>query len=441
MKNGWQWGHVSKNVALINRDWIDRLSQYSHLYIGYSGGLDSTVLLTVLAECPELRPKLHAIHVHHGLSLHANCWLEHCQKYCLDLGIPYISKRVNITPGSNLEERARIARYQVFAELMESQDALLVAHHQNDQSETVLLNLLRGSGLDGLCAMPEERACGAGVLLRPFLHYPRQVLQNFATQHSLQWIEDEMNTACEWSRVYLRQEIIPLLQVKWPNMIATVAAGAQHCQQAKQALETWMAVDCPDLSKRQLTLSAEWLQDTIRGTQILRAWLKHHLQRPPSRICIQEIFNTVILASPDAAPCIQIEDLQLRRYQQTLYLDDTHIPTPQNLLWENFPEPLRWSKELWVLATPDSKQGIVIPNGSRLELKVRQGGEKFHWHGQTQSLKKLFQQWQIPPWLRSHIPLLYVNDLLMAIPDYAYSDLSLSIDPSERYTITTKQKK
>lgn len=440
MTNGWQWGHVNKRVALLNRDWRQRLQQYTQLYIGYSGGLDSTVLLTALAECPELRNKLTAVHVHHGLSPHADRWLDHCQQYCLDLDIPYISKQVDIMPGSNLEERARIARYQVFEELIGNNDALLLAHHQNDQSETVLLNLLRGAGLDGLCAMPEQRACGAGVLLRPLLHHPRQALQDYAKQHSLQWIEDEMNTACEWSRVYLRQEIIPLLQVKWPNLIATVAAGAQHCQQAKQALEGCMAVDCPDLSKRELTLTPDWLNDTVRCTYVLRAWLKQHLQRPPSRACIQQIFHTVILASPDAMPCLQVEDLLLRRYQQTLYLVETQVSQSHTIIWENFPQPLRWSHDLMVMAIPDTEQGITIPNQSRIELKIRQGGEKFHWHGQNQCLKKLFQQWQIPPWQRSCLPLLYVNDLLMAVPGYAHSDLSLSIDPAERYTITMLSK-
>lgn len=435
MTNGWQWGHVNKSVIFLSRDWLQRLHQYTHLYIGYSGGLDSTVLLTVMSECPELRNKLIAVHVHHGLSPHADRWLEHCQQYCLDLDIPYISKRVDIVPGANLEERARIARYQVFEELMGCDDALLLAHHQNDQSETVLLNLLRGAGLDGLCAMPEQRACGAGVLLRPLLHHPRRALQDYANQHALQWIEDEMNTACEWSRVYLRQEIIPLLQVKWPNLIATVAAGAQHCQQAKQALETRMAVDCQDVSKRELSLTPDCLNDTVRCTYILRAWLKQHLRRPPSRACIQQILNTVILASPDATPCMQIEDLHLRRYKQTLYLVEAQDSQLQNMIWENFPQPLRWSQDLEVMAIPDTEQGIYIPKQGRIEVKTRQGGEKFHWHGQNQCLKKLFQQWQIPPWQRSILPLLYVNDHLMAVPGYAYSDLSLSIDPSERYTI------
>lgn len=439
MKNGWQWGLVNKTMVLLNRDWIQRLNQYTHLYVGYSGGLDSTVLLTLLASYPELHDKVTAVHVHHGLSPNADQWLKHCEQYCLDLGIACKSKRIHLSHGANLEERARMARYQVFEELLGVRDALLLAHQQNDQSETVLLNLFRGSGLDGLCAMPEQRAFGAGVVLRPLLQYQRQTLQDYAQQQSLSWIEDEMNLECEWSRVYLRQEIIPLLQKKWPNLITTVAAGAQHCQQAKHILDQWVTLEGPDLTKRQLTFTSDWIADPIRYTHILRAWLKHHLQRPPSRNDIQQILNTVLLASPDAMPCIRLEHFLLKRYQQTLYLVENKTIPLQTIIWDNFPQPILWAKQIVVMATPDAKQGIKIPLHSRIELKMRQGGETLHWHGQTQCLKKLMQQWQIPPWQRSEMPLVYVNDHLMAIPNYAYSDFSLYTDPCERYTITTQE--
>ena len=440
MKNGWQWGLVNRTGELLNYDWLQRLNQYEHLWVGYSGGLDSTVLLTAVASCPELQDKVMAVHVHHGLSPHADRWLEHCERYCQSLNIPCKSYKVHISHGSNLEERARTARYQVFKGLLGPNDALLLAHQQNDQCETVLLNLFRGSGLDGLCAMPEERVCGAGVLLRPLLHYPRQALQNYAQKKSLFWIDDEMNTECEWSRVYLRQEIIPLLQVKWPNLIATVATGAHHCQQAKQILDEWVSLDSPDLSQRQLILAENWMSDTLRVTHILRAWLKYHTHRPPSRVCLQQILNTVLLADADAMPSMQIESFLLKRYQDTLYLLDNTIIDLPNRVWECFPEPFVWSNNLMVLATPNSQQGVCIPKHSRVELRLRQGGEKIQRNGQTQCLKKLLQQWRIPPWERAYLPLLFVNDHLMAVADLAYSDLSLSPDPCERYTITTQQK-
>jgi tRNA(Ile)-lysidine synthase len=436
MKNGWQWVLVNNVASLVlDQKWRLRLNQYTHLYIGYSGGLDSSVLVSLIAACPELQIKLTAIHVHHGLSAHADEWLAHCQKNCQTWQIPCHNVQVTVAPGANLEERARIARYQVFEACLGPQDALLLAHHQNDQTETVLLNLFRGAGLDGLAAMPEERLCGQGMLLRPLLHLPRQNLLEYAQQQGLHWIEDEMNVACEWSRSYLRQQIIPLLQNKWPNLNASVARTAQHCQEAKQIVACWIDWEGYDLSSYQLKIHDELRDDLIRCTHILRAWLKLHLGRSPSRACIHELIHTVILANVDAMPKLQIGDWMIRRYQQTLYLTNDSEKSPQNIIWDNFPKPIAWTKNRTITAQLDP-QGIPIMPKSRIELKLRQGGEHFHWHGQTQSLKKLLQNWQIPPWERKDYPLVYVNDTLIAIPNYAQSDLILCTGPCERYTIS-----
>lgn len=440
MKNGWRWGLVTNVIVSdLQQDWRRRLSQYTHIYVGYSGGLDSTVLLSLVAKCPELHNKITAIHVHHGLSPAADQWLEHGHAYCQQLQVAYQGVRVQVEPGSNLEERARIARYQVFEDCLEDQDVLLLAHHQNDQTETVLLNLLRGAGLDGLCAMPEQRTCGKGILLRPLLHFPRQVLYDYACQSDLHWVEDDMNTANEWSRVYLRQEIIPLLQVKWPNLVGNIASCAQHCQQARQGLDAWMALVAPDLTQNYLDITPDLVTEKVRCTHLLRAWLKHHLHRPPSKSGIEEILKNVMSASQDAMPCVKIEQYTVRRYQDRLYLLAMNLKQPKNVVWENFPQPIAWCDDWFVVATPDPLHGVAIPTHSRIELKIRAGGESLHWHSQTQSLKKLFQIWKMPPWQRLRWPLVYVNDEFMCVPDYAQSDCPLSEDPSERYTITTYQ--
>lgn len=439
MKNGWRWVLGNKVTADLSLDWQRRLNQYSHLYIGYSGGLDSTVLLTAVAACPDLYSKITAIHVHHGLSPHAETWLAHCQQYCQNLGIPCKTVRVNVSRGANLEERARLARYQAFASYIEQNDALLLAHHQNDQTETVLLNLFRGAGIDGLAAMPEERALEKGVVLRPFLQTPRQKLFDYAQQHALCWIEDEMNRSSEWSRSYLRQHIIPLLQSKWPNLNAAVSRTAMHCQEAKYLLTDNVESGNIDLSARQLFLNTDWYTHPIRCTHVLRAWLKRHLHHSPSRAVMQQIMQTIILAKPDAMPQLQLEQWILRRYRHSLFLTQAFEPTPQNLVWINFPEPILWQNNQYIVAIRDDTYGISIPNQSQIEVKCRQGGEHIRWHGQTQSLKKLFQAWQLPPWERLHYPLVYVNGELAAIPNHAHSDIFLSLNHNERYTITTYQ--
>lgn len=439
MKNGWQWAHVCDELTL-DQNWRQRLSQYQHLYIGYSGGLDSTVLLTLVTACPELRQKVTAIHVHHGLSSNADQWLEHCQQYCQRLEVPCLSVRVAISGGANLEERARIARYGAFEEVLSNKDALLLAHHQNDQSETVLLNLLRGTGLDGLCAMPEQRGCGKGQVLRPLLHHPRQKLSDYAEQQGLKWIEDDMNSACEWSRVYLRQKIIPLLQVKWPNLNATVAMSAQHCQQAKALLDARMAEDYPDLSDKKLEITPELQTNPLKCTQLLRAWLKQHLSKSPSRACIQQILETVIIASQDAMPSLQIEHVIIRRYKKTLYLCEAGSANPRNLVWESFPEPIAWSNDAYIVATLDPVHGISIAPQSCIEIKVRKGGESLQWHGQTQSLKKLLQTWCVPPWERAVMPLVYMNNQLIAVPPYAQIAGNKSDKRHDQYRFTVCSK-
>ena len=439
MKNGWQWGHVSKSFVFgLEEDWQQRLSLYTHLYIGYSGGLDSTVLLNMVASCPELTSKVIAVHVHHGLSPHADAWSDHCQHFCQRLNVVCKVVKVAVTHGPNLEERARIVRYQAFDDCLEHKDALLLAHPQNDQSETVLLNLLRGSGLEGLCAMPEQRICGKGVLIRPLLDYPRQRLLEYAQCHELTWIEDEMNTDCEWSRVYLRLTIIPLLQKKWPNLAATIATSAKHCQEAKQGLNDWIEEDCPEIEGKTLKISEKLLTNKVYRTQLLRFWLRQQLQRSPSLACIQQITQTMISASQDARPAVRIGTWIVRRYQQTLYLVDARPQYPKNLIWTNFPQPVAWLSDLHLIAIPDEK-GVLIPDYCKVELKMREGGETIHRHGQTQSLKKLFQNWSIPPWQRSIIPLVFAEGTLIAIPDYAYSDLVLSDGPGQRYTIMSFQ--
>ncbi|MCR9192067.1 MAG: tRNA lysidine(34) synthetase TilS [Gammaproteobacteria bacterium] len=424
---------------LLTQQWQERLQDFDHLYVGYSGGLDSTVLLTLLAACPLLQAKITAVHVHHGLSAHADDWLAHCEDYTRRLNVAFVAERVMIASTANLEERARQARYQVFTNLLQENTALVLAHHQEDQAETVLLNILRGAGVDGLSAMPEQRECGQGVLFRPLLHCARALLQSYADLESLVWIEDEMNASRDWSRTYLRHEVMPLLRATWPDATARIAATAQHCQQAKRNLEVLAAHDLPHIQERTLHYTPALLADHDRFSNVLRLWLKTHLGQVPSADHLQHIINNVIMAKEDATPCFRFERFSLYRYRQTLYLEEKNAEIAESYLWKTFPEPLSWSEHIMIQATPD-QEGILIPKHARIELRCRQGGERFRWHGQTKTVKALMQDWRIPPWQRQNIPLLYVNDVLISIVGYAISDFCLSGEVGERYTIKLTSK-
>lgn len=409
-------------ACLLDPDWIQRLSVYKYLYIGFSGGLDSTVLVETLARCPSLIQKIRVIHVHHGLSPNASAWLAHCEQRCAILGLHFIAKHVEVGAGANLEERAREARYQVFTSLITENDAVLLAHHQNDQTETVLLNLLRGTGVDGLGAMPERRMLGKGELLRPFLHYTRDILHSYAVANEFPWIEDESNVSTVWSRAYIRHKIVPLLTLKWPAAVSNIATSALHCQQARSNLDVLAAIDSSELASASLTLHATLLEDSNRLCNVLRVWIKKHTMKAPSTRVMNSILEELIFAKQDANPVVKWGAFQVRRYRQLLYIMKvTSNKSLQGGVWNNFPNNFYLSETLSLNAEPDPS-GIAIAKSSLIEVRFRQGGECFRWHGQTKSLKGLFQYWGIAPWQRDSIPLLYVDNFLVAVVGFAVSD-------------------
>lgn len=422
MRNSWRWGPVTK--PLIDAGCLEQLAQFKRLFVGFSGGLDSTVLLHNLALQPSLAKKLIAIHINHGLSINAFAWQTHCQQLCEHLAIPLIIKAVNFERQANIEAEARKARYEVFASLLEQEDCLILAHHLDDQAETLLLQLFRGAGIDGLAAMTGQRPFAKGQLVRPFLALSRSSLELYAQAQQLEWIEDESNQDPGFSRNFLRQALIPLIQTRWPAVNQNLARTAEHCQQARENLDDLAKIDCPELSENKNTLSLGAIRHLSwsRLTNILRLWLRMNQQKLPNTLTFNRLIEEVIHAEKDSEPLVCWDKICIRRYKQTLYLlkQQTEFLT-REVLWFSFPEPL-YLQGLGYLKAISAKEGLVIEPGSKLEVRFRQGGEFFNWHGQRKQLKKLFQEWQIPVWLREQTPLLYVNEQLAAVAGYAVSD-------------------
>ncbi len=394
------------------------------IWLAYSGGLDSHVLLHVLAEVRNNHPfNLHAVYIDHGVQPAASQWAVHCKTICRELAIDFsVHTLSNKSPTQNnsLEDWLRTERYAVFANLMQPNDVLLTAHHQNDQAETVLLQLLRGAGPKGLAAMPRLKSFAAGWHGRPLLDVTRAELQDYAVQHQLQWVEDESNVDTRFARNFLRHEVLPLLSQRWPTVTNTLARTAAHCAEAQALVEFFTEADLQAVQGSVAnTLSVKKLLalSVMRQRQALRAWLMA-LQFPlPSAVKLQQILDTVLTAGDDKMPVHGWQHVELRRYRDNLIampclsLHDATCVVPWN-----------FSASLCVPSIGTLQAMQTVGAGLRKELddvtvRFRSGGEIVKLPGRQchHELKKLWQQWGVPPWLRDRIPLIYVREKLAAV--------------------------
>ncbi|WP_293932970.1 tRNA lysidine(34) synthetase TilS [Iodobacter sp.] len=388
------------------------------LCVGLSGGLDSVVLLHLLAGLCQQRFVLRAIHVHHGLSANADAWAQFAQALCSRLDVECAVERVSLLPyaGMGVEGAARAARYGAFERQV--CDVLLLAQHKNDQAETVLLNLLRGSGLRGLAAMPEWRMQNTQMgILRPLLDFTRQDLADYAKQYGLEWIEDESNQDSRYDRNFLRNQIIPQLETVWPSASATLARVAQHAAEADDLLQELAAGDLEhavqgDAFDLRVALSP------LRLRNVLRYWLTRHGLQLDTR-AFEELLRVAFAAGEDAQPALHWRDRAIRRYQHRLFITSSQILIGQALA---LPWVMQSKVDAWhgVLSWQASEQGIAAKrlNQAVLELRPRLGGESLRLvkDGPSRALKQLYQEAKMPPWQRQSNPLIYLDGVLAAVP-------------------------
>ncbi len=397
----------------------------TRLLVAYSGGRDSHVLLHRLASEPDIsqRYRLQAVHINHGLQAAANDWAEHCARVCHSLGVEFGCLAIDARPrsGDSLEAAARTRRYQALAALLDAHSAVLTAHHQGDQAETVLLALLRGSGPQGLAAMPMSRALGQGWLLRPLLHYRSAELSRYARQHGLVWIEDPSNIDRHHPRNLLRQQIMPQLQTHWPGLEPTLSRVATHAAEASRLLDEQAAADLAELQTADHSLALQPLQhlSPARQRNVLRHWVHSCGLPPPSTRQLQQVLSELLPAAADRQPCVRWPGAELRRYRQRLYALAPQPRLPREPTpWPDPCQPLRLPNGDSLRWVPQAGNGLRPSTLTALCVRYRQGGERFHPHGRrhSQSLKKLLQEAHIPPWERQRWPLLYCGKRLAAVP-------------------------
>ena len=407
---------------------LSRHPPATRYWIAYSGGLDSQVLLHLCAKLKDSHPDLQfaAVHIHHGLQAAADEWAETCEATSRLLGIPFQLLRVKAMPkpGESPEEAARNARYEALRALLSESEALLTAQHRDDQAETLLLQLFRGAGIDGLAAMPEYTAFGPGFLLRPLLSFSRTQLREYAEEHGLAWIEDPSNRDLSYDRNFIRHEVLPLLEKRWPAVKDTLARTAKHCAEAQTQLNALAA----DLLKTVIQPKrGTLLLNPLRACSvpdrrlILREWLRSRGFRRPSTRVIDRVLNEALDAKPDRNPAIRWNEGEIRRYREELYLMPIIPPFhPDKIIpWDGV-ATLHLPDQTGALsASLEKRAGISLAawRSGTITVRYRQGGESLRLPGRKGShdLKKLFQEAGIPPWIRERTPLIYIGDELAAV--------------------------
>lgn len=414
-------------MSLLNatREFLSRLDkacEHKTIWIAYSGGLDSHVLLSICNSLrTEIKMSLRAIHINHGLSLNAKAWASHCKKTCEKFEISFVERTIqlDLNPGDSLEEVARENRYAIFAECLAKDDVLLTAHHQDDQAETLLLQLVRGAGPKGLAAMPALKSFGYGYQGRPLLDFPRSVLQEYAEDQHLIWVDDESNQNLSYSRNFIRHEVLSKLKSRWPAVTSSLSRSAAHCAENQMLVEEFSHDLCAQAQgSRENTLSVTRLLlfSPEKQRLILRTWM-HQLKFPiPDTRKIETIQRDVLTASWDCSPLVQWGGAALRRHRDDLHLTPVlEEPDSQQIFAWNVEQALMLPHVGYLRTRCVQGHGLNA-SVKNVSVRYRQGGEIIDLPSRGRhTLKNLFQEWNILPWERNSIPLIFVDDKLVAV--------------------------
>ncbi|HET8731197.1 MAG TPA: tRNA lysidine(34) synthetase TilS [Moraxellaceae bacterium] len=392
------------------------------LVVALSGGLDSRVLLHAAVRiAPAFGVGVRAIHVHHGLSPHADAWTERVAAFCAEENVSLTICRVRVAQGASLENAARRARLDAFSTSLEQDDALLLAQHRDDQAETVLFRLMRGTGLTGLGGMRADtrQAVTGGRTVprwRPFLDLSRDELAAFAATEALQWVEDESNADTSLDRNFLRHEILPQLARRWPAAGKTLSDTALRLQEADSLLQELageLIASCR-ASGGRLDSGPLAAMTPAQQRLVLRFWLREQGFLTPDAAVLERIRLDMMTARADAMPCVAWPGGEVRRYRSHLYVRRSASAPPANwsAVWEE-------GGEMWL---PDGRRLVLEGKGAPRfpwQVRFRRGGERLRAAPDSHSreLKTWLQEQGIPPWERSELPLVFVGDELVAVGD------------------------
>lgn len=419
------------------------------LCVALSGGMDSVVLLHGLV-LQKRFSSIRALHINHQLSDNADSWQRHCETLCASLDVPLTSISVDVLSelGQNLEgleSTARNCRYQAFEKNIAAGETFLLAHHADDQYETMLLRLMRGAGPSGLSGIPARRGLGLGRLYRPLLALPRQALLDYAKASQLSWVEDESNRDSRFDRNFCRNEVLPLLATRWPSYRSCWAKSSQLLGEADELMQALAELDIADAATKEssiLNLGALQLLSRSRLRNAIRHWL---LSLGLDDVGWRKL-NAIVVAfdatEQKTRTLVQANDFRLIVYAGKLYA----LPPAQALIKQSLP----WQLDTQECVLPGNGclrliSSVSMPtmsiDRSRMkdaQIRYRQGGEELKMPGRpTKSLKKLLQEAGIEPWLREQLPLIYIAEQLAFVPGIGVAE-NYSASPSDESAFTVE---
>lgn len=391
--------------------------------VAVSGGLDSSVLLHVLASL--VPGRLRAVYVNHQLHPDAARWGEDCAALCRNAGVPFVSLEVMVSAGGEgPEAAARHARYRALGRELAPGELLLTAHHRDDQAETVIMNLCRGSGAAGLAGIPRRAPFAAGELCRPLLDLPRSALLGYALRAGLRWVDDPANTDPRMDRNFVRHRVIPALESRWPGARGAIGRSARLTAEAAGLLDELAAHDARRVQRRGRVLMCA-LQDLSEPRQrnVLRHLCRRQLGAPPPEARLREGLAQMHRAPADRLPLVSWSRGEIRRYQGALYLMAPLAAWRPPAAAVQVPVRAGAEADLGgaagrITLLRSHGRGLALARlGPSLHVRFRAGGERLRLvaGGPSRDLKKLFQERHVVPWMRPRIPLLYCGDALVAV--------------------------
>ncbi|KAF0752832.1 hypothetical protein FWK35_00016600 [Aphis craccivora] len=397
--------------------------KYKLFLIAYSGGMDSTVLLYQLLKIKQTNDqiKIRAIHINHNIHTQSEKWQNHCIRTCKKNDIPLIIEKININITKNIEEKLRIKRYNLIYNHLLNKEILLTGHHLNDQCETFFLSLKRGSGPTGLSSMSYETIFGKTKIVRPFLKITKKELEKWANLNKLTWIEDITNLNINYDRNFIRHKILPILEKKWPFFLKNCFRTTIICHEETKLKNIFLKekiqkfLHCNDSLKIE---NFKNLQEELCKS-LIRYWISLKNVKLPSYKIIQRIYNEIVYNQKNANIKVTIEKNEIRSYKKYLYfIKITKSIKDMIVFWHDTNRKLTLPNNLGYIIKNNKEEGINIPipkNNELINIRFQHKGKILIIGRQKRrNIKKIWQEHNIPPWLRNQIPLLFYNDQLIS---------------------------